>query len=117
VRVEMSVHRRIISRVFAFFVNAVGVVGISDTQCGFKMFKSEVVRKIFSAQQLEGFAFDVEILFLAKRASLSIAEVTVNWRAMEGSTVNLITDSCKMLRDILRIHWIHKRGAQLRLKS
>jgi len=117
VQVETSVHRRLVGRVFAFFVNAIAVGGISDKQCGFKMFKAEVVRKIFSMQQLEGFAFDVEILFLAKRASLSIAEVPVNWHAKDGSKVNLITDSWKMLLDILRIHWIHRRGAQLRLKS
>jgi len=110
VQVDTSVHRKIIGRMFAFFVNTIAVKGIGDTQCGFKMFKSDVVRKIFAAQHLDGFAFDVEILFLARRASLSIVEVPVNWNAQKGSKVNLIADSLKMLRDIIRIRWLHRRA-------
>jgi len=106
--VETPLHRRIISRTFAFFTGLVDLGGIADTQCGFKMFRREVAMAIFSRQKTVGFAFDVEILFIARRLSLSIVEVPVNWVAQPGSKVNLITDSFRMLWDICRISWLHR---------
>ena len=109
VEIKVSFHRRLISRGFAFFVNLFAFGGIGDTQCGFKMFRREAARAIFSLQKTAGFAFDVEILFIARRLSLSIIEVPVNWVAQPGSKVSLITDSMKMLLDICRIQWLHRR--------
>jgi dolichyl-phosphate beta-glucosyltransferase len=109
VEVKTSLHRRAIGRVFAFFVNVFAVNGISDTQCGFKMFRHEAAMAIFSEQKLPSFAFDVEILFIARRLLLSIVEIPVNWVAQPGSKVNLLADSCKMLWDILHIRWLHRK--------
>ena len=109
VEVKTSIHRRIIGRGFAFFVNLFAIDGIADTQCGFKMFRREAAAQIFSRQQLAGFAFDVELLFIARRLCLSIAEIPVNWTAQPGSKVNLIRDSIKMLRDITYIRWLHRK--------
>lgn len=106
---KTSLHRRLIGRCFAFFVNLVAIGGIGDTQCGFKMFRREAAMAIFSRQKTTGFAFDVELLFIARRLSLSIAEVPVNWVAQPGSKVNLATDSMKMLWDIGRIRWLHRK--------
>ena len=106
--ITTSPHRRIIGRIFAFFVNVFAVEGIGDTQCGFKMFRRQAAEAIFSRQKLVGFAFDVEILLIARRLGLSIAEVPVNWVAQPGSKVNVITDSARMLRDIIRIRWLHR---------
>jgi dolichyl-phosphate beta-glucosyltransferase len=106
--VRTSLHRRLIGRVFAFFVNLFAIEGIADTQCGFKMFRREVVAEIFSRQKTVGFAFDVEVLYIARRLSLSIAEIPVNWIAQPGSKVNLVTDSIKMLWDISRFRWLHR---------
>lgn len=108
VQVRTPLHRRIIGRIFAFFVNLFAVEGIADTQCGFKMFRREAALAIFSRQKILGFAFDVEILFIAKRLSLKIAEIPVNWVAQPGSRVNLVIDSIKMLRDISLICWMHR---------
>jgi dolichyl-phosphate beta-glucosyltransferase len=109
VEVKTPFHRKVIGRVFAFFVNLFAIEGIADTQCGFKMFRRDAAREIFSRQRMAGFAFDVEILYLARRLSLSIAEIPVNWIAQPGSKVNLVTDSIKMLWDIGRIRWLHRK--------
>lgn len=109
VEVKTSSLRRFIGRSFALFVNLLAIEGIGDTQCGFKMFRREAAAAIFSLQKTTGFAFDVEILFIAHRLSLSIAEIPVNWIAQSGSKINLITDSCRMLWDISRIRWLHRK--------
>lgn len=109
--VVTSWKRKVTGRVFSGIVNLLVIPGIADTQCGFKMFRREVVRDIFSRQKIEGFAFDVEILFLARKLGFSVAEVPVNWVNQEGSKVRLVTDSVRMFLDIVRIHWLH-RGEQ-----
>jgi dolichyl-phosphate beta-glucosyltransferase len=108
VEIKAHFHRWLIGRTFAFLVNLFAIEGIGDTQCGFKMFRREAALAIFSRQKTVGFAFDVEILFIAKRLSLSIAEIPVNWLSRPGSKVNLVTDSIKMLWDISRIRWLHR---------
>jgi len=112
VEVKTSLHRRLIGRTFAFFVNLFAFGGIADTQCGFKMFRREAAAAIFPQQKIAGFAFDVEILYLANRLRLSIAEIPVNWVAQPGSKVNLVSDSIKMLWDICHVQWLH-RGFQV----
>ena len=109
VEIKTSFHRRVIGRAFAFVVNLFAFGGIGDTQCGFKMFRREAAMAVFSRQKTPGFAFDVEILYIARRLSLSIIEVPVNWIAQPGSKVNLVTDSIKMLCDICRIKWRHRK--------
>lgn len=106
--VVTKLHRKIIGRVFAAIVNIFAIPGFGDTQCGFKMFRHEITRSVFSRQKLNGFAFDVEILFIANKLSLSVMEIPVNWVNQEGSKVNIVTDSVKMLLDILSIRWLHK---------
>ena len=106
--VKTSLHRKIIGRTFAALVNIFAVSGIADTQCGFKMFKKDIKKELFSRQKINGFAFDVELLYLANKLSYPVAEVPVNWVNQKGSKVNLITDSIKMLKDILKIRLIHK---------
>ncbi len=108
VEVKASLHRRFIGRAFSFLVNLLAFEGIADTQCGFKMFRREAAAAIFSRQKTVGFAFDVEILFIARQLSLSVAEIPVNWVAQPGSKVNIVVDSIRMLWDISRIRWLHR---------
>jgi dolichyl-phosphate beta-glucosyltransferase len=108
VEVKTPFYRRLISRSFAFFVSFLAVGGIGDTQCGFKMFSRGAAAAIFSRQKTVGFAFDVEILFIARQLALSMAEIPVNWIAQPGSKVNLIRDSTRMLWDVGRIRWLHR---------
>lgn len=109
--VTTSYYRRIIGRIFAGVVNILTMPGIGDTQCGFKAFKKGVIRPIFTRQRIKGFAFDVEILFIARKLGLSIAEIPINWVNQPGSKVNILTDSLKMLIDALRIKWYHRNMA------
>ncbi|HJV64397.1 MAG TPA: dolichyl-phosphate beta-glucosyltransferase [Geomonas sp.] len=106
--VERRWHRKIIGRIFAAIVQFFGVSGIDDTQCGFKMFRGEVVKAIFSRQRLNGFAFDVEVLLLARKLSLQIAEVPIDWSSKQGSKVNLVSDTLCMLADVLKVKIIHR---------
>jgi dolichyl-phosphate beta-glucosyltransferase len=112
VTVKTPLHRKVIGRTFAALVNMFAVSGIADTQCGFKMFRAGIAREVFSRQRITGFAFDVEILYIARRLNCSIVEVPVNWFNQEGSKVSLVTDPMKMLLDVLRIRWLHRREAK-----
>lgn len=107
-KVITALHRRIMGRIFNGIVNTFVIAGIADTQCGFKMFRKKVVKEIFGRQKIAGFAFDVEILFIARKLGFSVTEVPVNWENQEGSKVNIIVDSIKMFRDILKIRWLHR---------
>jgi dolichyl-phosphate beta-glucosyltransferase len=64
---------------------------IADTQCGFKLFRGDVAKQVFSLQALERFGFDVEILYIAVRHGYKIAEVPVRWNHAEGSKVGMLT--------------------------
>jgi len=108
VEVRTSFRRRIVGRVFARIVNFLAVCGIDDTQCGFKMFRREAAEAVFAHQKIRGFAFDVEILFIAQRLGLSMKEIPVNWIAQPGSKVKVVRDSIRMLKDIIRIRWLHR---------
>jgi dolichyl-phosphate beta-glucosyltransferase len=106
--VRTSSLRRIVGRTFALLVNVLAIEGIADTQCGFKMFRRNAAEAVFPRQKLAGFAFDVEVLFIARRLRFSIAEIPVNWVAQPGSKVNLVTDSARMLWDVTQVRWLHR---------
>lgn len=107
---KIKPHRFVIGQVFRLFRQVLLKVSVVDSQCGFKLFSEEAAEKIFSAARVDGFAFDVELLFLAGRESLKIAEVGVNWHDDESSRVNLLTDPFKMLLDMLRIRKLHRKS-------
>lgn len=107
-KVETLIHRRALGRIFNFFVNLISVPGIADTQCGFKFFKIEAFKKIYPHLTCNRFGFDVEILLLAQKLKLKIAEVPIRWTNIPGSKVNLVTDSAQMLLDIVKFKWRHR---------
>ena len=80
-------------------------VPFQDTQCGFKAFRRERIRPIFEQQRTEGFGFDPEILLLAQREGLRIAEVPVRWAHNPATKVNMFSDSVRMFVDLLAIRW------------
>ena len=88
------------------------IMGIefSDTQCGFKVFRRERARIIFEQQRVERFGFDPEILFLAKRHGLRVAEVPVRWSHDSATKVNLAADGILMFLGLLWIRWNAMRG-------
>jgi len=102
--------RHWIGRFFNWFVRLLVVPGISDTQCGFKLFSARAVELICPFLTSHGFAFDVEILALARRAGLSIREVGVTWDGNQESRVAFGGGAAAFL-DVFRIRWRLWRGA------
>jgi hypothetical protein len=102
-------HRAIMGRTFSFLANAVTDVGLKDTQCGFKAFRTPVARILFHLMVIDRFAFDVDVLTLARQLGLEICEVPVAWEESRSSTVRPISDSMSMAIDVLRIRWRKKR--------
>lgn len=98
-------------RTFNILVNALTNVGLKDTQCGFKAFRTPVARILFHLMVVDRFAFDVEILCLARRLGMQISEVPVDWRAAGNSTVRPMADSVTMAFEVLRMRcrnrWPH----------
>ncbi len=107
--VQQSLKRRVAGRVFNFLVRLIILKGFLDTQCGFKCFKKEAAFKLFGMQKLNGFSFDVEILYLAKKYGFKIKEVAVMWRQAPGTHVRLARDSFAMIKDLLKIRKLHSR--------
>jgi Glycosyl transferase family 2 len=94
--------RTLISRLFNEFVTMGTGLGLKDTQCGFKAFRTPVARLLFHLVRIDRFAFDVEVLARARRLGLDIAEVPVHWKHVEGSTVHPLHDSVTMVTDVYR---------------
>ena len=91
--------------IFNRFVRWITGLRFHDTQCGFKAFRREKVRTIFEQQRTKGFGFDPEILFLAQRKGLRIAEVPVRWAHDPATKVHMIGDSFRMFLDLFAIRW------------
>jgi len=109
-RIGEPVRRHLMGRFYNILVRLLAVPGLQDSQCGFKCFRGAVVSQIFPLQQLDGFAFDVEILFLAKRHGFVIQEVGIDWHYREQSKVRAVQDSLSMTWDLLKIRWRNIRG-------
>jgi dolichyl-phosphate beta-glucosyltransferase len=90
-------------RVFNLLVRVATGLPFWDTQCGFKAFRLDVCRTILEGARINGFAFDVELLFLVQRAGLRIREVPVRWNHAEGSKVSFFKDSLRMLREVIAL--------------
>jgi glycosyltransferase involved in cell wall biosynthesis len=98
-------------RVFNGLVRLLTGLPFSDTQCGFKAFRMAAARPVIERAQIDGFGFDVELLFLAQRAGLRLLETPVRWDHNEGSKVHLVHDSLRMLREILELRSRATNGA------
>lgn len=103
-------YRELMGKAFNHLVQLLTVRGIRDTQCGFKLLEGDLARELFADLEVERFAYDVELLWLAQRRGHSIAEVGVTWVNSPDTRVSAIRDSFQMLGDILRMRWRHRRG-------
>jgi len=97
--------REIAGMIFNRFVRLLTGLPFEDTQCGFKAFVREPCRIIFEQQRIERFGFDPEILFLARRHGLSVAEVPVRWSHDPATKVHVVRDSLLMFADLIDIRW------------
>ena len=98
--------RQIGSKGFAIFMHTVvGLNAISDTQCGFKFFQRRAAQELFGRQRIDGYMFDVEILFLADRLGYRIAQVPIRWRDDGDSRLVLLGGNIQNVKDIFRIRF------------
>ena len=102
-------YRELAGRAFNLAVQTIGVPGIQDTQCGFKLFRRAVGHDIFSRSKVDRFGFDFEIMMIARDLGYRIAEVPVVWRHQEGSKVNLVKDGLDMLSHLVRLRMIGRQ--------
>ncbi len=104
-------YRELVGRAGNVLVRLVAVRGIADTQCGFKLFPRAIARRLFGAQLMTGIAFDMEILFLAQRSGMKIAEVPVTWIDSPETRISRVRDSLDAIKDLVRIrmNWIRGR--------
>jgi dolichyl-phosphate beta-glucosyltransferase len=110
IEIHQSAIREHAGVLFNYFARWIMRVDFSDTQCGFKAFRTDRARIIFEQQRMEGFGFDPEILFLAKRHRLRVAEVPVRWSHDAGTKVNVVRDGIRMLLDLLVVREYALRG-------
>jgi dolichyl-phosphate beta-glucosyltransferase len=106
-RTTGTLGRRIASRVFNRTLRLLLRLPFRDTQCGLKGFRREVARELFGRARVDGFAFDVEVLLLARRLGLAVAEVPVHAQERDGSKVRLLLDGRRMLGEV----WAARQAA------
>ena len=97
--------RWLMGRVFNAMTRLLATPGIADTQCGFKVFHATAAEALFALQTLDGFAFDAEILFLARRRGFRIVEVGIDWHYRAESKVRPIRDGWRTLRDLAIVRY------------
>jgi len=102
VRREVQIHRKVSGDIFNFFARCMGVGNVTDTQCGFKLFRGAVAEALFGELETTGFGFDVELLMLARRRRYRVIEVAINWADQPGSKVEVLRDGPRMLAQIVR---------------
>lgn len=109
-RYDEPSYRHFMGRVFNWMVRLFAVRGFQDTQCGFKCFKREAARDVFTHQTMDGWGFDVEVLFIAQKRGYRIVEVPINWYYSANSRVHPIRDSVGMFAEVLKIRLNDWRG-------
>lgn len=107
---RQSIFRILGGRLLNLLTQLVLLPGITDTQCGFKLFSAKVVERIFPQTRLENFNFDLEVLAIARSLGYRIKEVPVEWKDDPHSTVNPVRDGLRFLKDLLRIRISRARG-------
>lgn len=112
--VRQPFYREWLGRASNMLVQALAVRGIRDTQCGFKLFKRDVARDVFSRCKLNGFSFDFEALMVARDLGYRVAEIPIRWAHQEGSKVVFWRDYPRALRDLIMLRL---KGKAKRLKK
>ena len=106
VSVHQSIFREYSGRFFNIVMRSITGLAFRDTQCGFKLYSSEAAKQIFARQQLDGFSFDVEDLYIAKMLGIKVVEVPVHWKNVEGTKVS-VASGLRSFRDLVKIRALH----------
>ena len=110
ITVEQPKYRQVLGKAFPMIVKGMILDEIKDTQCGFKMFKKDAARKIFPRQTVKRWAFDVEVLYIAKQLNFKIKELPVKWMDKGNSKLSPIKDSARMLNEVFKIKYNDWKG-------
>jgi dolichyl-phosphate beta-glucosyltransferase len=110
VGVHQSAMRETAGKIFNFFIRLLTGLDYRDTQCGFKAFRREAAQAIFAAQRIDGWGFDVEALYLARKFGFRVQEVAVHWNHSEASKISPLGDGLRMAAEVLKIRWNDWRG-------
>ena len=108
---RQPLYRQLFGRIFNVVLRVILGVNFADTQCGFKAFRRDAAQRVFPLQKIERWAFDPEILFLARKLGLLVKEVPVVWAHSEGTRLHPFRDGLRMLGEVLRIRWYSMSGA------
>ncbi len=103
IRYYEPVFRHITGRIYNLLIRLLLLPGLQDTQCGFKCFHGAIAEDIFRYQKLKGWAYDVEVLFIARRHGWKINEIPVRWYYSRDSKIKIVKDSIKMFIELLTI--------------
>ena len=103
VRYNEPGYRHTMGRVFNWLVRIMAVPDIQDTQCGFKMFTRDAAQTVFPLQRLDGYSFDVEVLYIARLHNLHLVEAPIHWYHQTDSRVRPLQDTINMVRELLKI--------------
>lgn len=93
-------HRSLLGNLFNLIVRQAGIRGVADTQCGFKLFRKPVSQDLFGVARLNGYGFDLELLYVARQRGYRLAEVPINWTDQPDSKVRVLRDGVRMLREL-----------------
>ena len=110
VRYDEPSLRHFTGRAFNTVVRWMGLHGLQDTQCGFKCFRAEIAEYLFKRQTIDGWTFDVEVLFIALKRGYRVVEIPVPWYYNAESKVNVLRDSYQVVRDLIKIRLNYLRG-------
>ncbi len=110
VRYNEPPYRHFGGRAINFIIQLFILPGLNDTQCGFKCFSAKVTEDIFHLQTLNGWSFDIELLYIARRHKYTIQEIPIHWVHHPETKVSAVRDAIRMIQDIFRIHANARRG-------
>ncbi|MGA9352122.1 MAG: dolichyl-phosphate beta-glucosyltransferase [Terriglobales bacterium] len=108
---RQPLYRQLFGRIYNLVLRIFLRLNFVDTQCGFKAFRREAAQRIFPLQRVEGWGFDPEILFLARRLGFSVKEVPVVWAHSQGTRLSPFRDGVRMFGEVLKIRWNSIAGA------
>ena len=109
-RVGEPEYRHLMGRVFNLIVRLLAIPDIQDTQCGFKVFRRQVAHEVFPLQTIDGWGFDVEVLFIALRRGYRLVEVPITWYYRPQTKISPMRDSINMLAEVMRVRINGWRG-------
>ena len=113
IQVRQKFFRELMGKTFNVFVRALLMKDIPDTQCGFKLFRGNVARKIFPFVKTRGFSFDVEALYLCRRSGYRLKQIPICWQNSPPSKVRILASSAHMLLELVKIRLRHRKNGRI----